>query len=97
MRVGSASSAGTEPLGSESGLECDSDGALTLRFKSNSASTYRHAVITAWNGADGSLIVRMGLRFTDKGLLGLLPDSYEVYWFRFQRMQPGSPAAGEQR
>ena len=75
-----------EQLRPEKGVVCESDGALTLQFESVTARSYRHAAITMWNGADGSLIVRMGLGFTEKGLPGLLPDSYEVFWFRFQRM-----------
>lgn len=88
MRVGGEPSAEIEYLRGEDGVVCESDGALTLRFRSATPSTYRHAVITLWNGMDGSLIARMDLRFTDKGPLGLLPDSYEVYWFRFLRAEP---------
>jgi hypothetical protein len=88
MRVGPEHSAETEQLRSEGGVVCESDGALTLRFESDTGSAYRHAVTSLWNGADGSLIVRMDLTFTEKGLPGLLPDSREVIWFRFLRMGP---------
>ncbi len=87
MRVGPERSAQIELLESEGGLVCESDGALTLRLESVTATSYRHAAITLWSAADESLIVRMGLSFTEKGVGWLLPDSYEVFWFRFRRMQ----------
>ena len=87
MRVGPEPSAQIEQLDSEGGWICGSDGALTLRIESVTATSYRHAVITLWSAADESLIVRMGLSFTEKGVGWLLPDSYEVFWFRFRRMQ----------
>lgn len=74
-----------EQLRSEGGVVCETDGALTLKFESVTARSYRHAAVTVWDGEDGSLIVRMGLSFTEKGLPGLLPDSHEVFWFRFPR------------
>lgn len=77
----------TELLRSVGGVICESDGGVTLRFEAVAARAYRHTQVTAWNGADGSLIVRMGLRFTEKGL-PFLPSSHEVLWFRFDRVSP---------
>lgn len=87
MRVGSGSSIEPESLRSEGSVVCESDGALTLRFESVTARSYRHAKVTVWSATDGSLIVRLGLNFTQKGL-PMLPSNHEVVWSRFQRAEP---------
>lgn len=87
MGVDSDSSIQPESLRSEGGVVCESDGALTLRFESVTARSYRHAKVTEWSATDGSLIVRLGLNFTEKGL-PMLPSNHEVIWSRFERAEP---------
>jgi hypothetical protein len=86
MRVGSED-AEVERLRSEEEIKCQSDGGLVMRFESDSGSAYRHTVITVWPASEGSLIVRMDVSFTEKGL-PFLPDSYDLYWFRFKPVEP---------
>jgi hypothetical protein len=86
MRVGSEE-AKTEQLRSEGEIKCQSDGGLVMRFESDSGSAYRHSVLTVWPASEGSLIVRVDMSFTEKGL-PFLPDAYDLYWFRFKPVAP---------
>lgn len=86
MRVGSDSSIQPEPLRPTGNVLCGSDGALTLRFDSAPGSWYKHAEVTAWSATDGSLIVRLELRFKPKGV-PFVPASVEVHWSRFERAE----------
>lgn len=54
--------------------------------ESSTAWNYRHAASTCCNGAEGSLVARMDSSFSQKGL-PFLPDSAEVLWSRFQRVE----------